>query len=943
MRSRHRWVLGALLLIAFALRVWRLDVQDIWWDEARNIDVALRPITAIPLAPELDIHPPGYFLLLHIWMNAAGHSAFATRFFSVWFGVLLVPLVYALARRLGMPKAGVFAALYATLAPFLIGEAQETRMYTLTFALLTLAAIALWDTTRGRRRAWVGLGILTAASVLVHYSAVFVLVALYLYGFLRAFYLRVRSASRSSHTTPHPTRLVLDLIRAGVLSLVLFLPQAPRAYQQIAPYGNPNLVVPTLGDYLGQLWRAYTVGMAAEGAWVMYALVALAMGFVGGGMLFCVLGRGARAPLSHVVYPLLALLLPVFLYYAVLVQRATFAPRYISFVVPFLAVLLGVALAGWWRLHRLVGGGVTLALVALLALGIYADQFNPRYFREDTSGLSRWLAQNAGPEDLILIDVPYPLGFYYPRYSQNPDVPPPAAPGNLAPAYYLFVDIHHVDERLNQLAAGKRRIFWVQWFKSDTDPRGAVDFLLRKYGVHEGQTAFRGYRVDWYRMPRDVRYRLEEGMRPLRVNFDGRLSTVAVGAGQAPRVPPQVLRASDEGMLPRPVWAVVDWQKIGRADRPYKVSARLRDPLGQPVTQDDRRLVNDRHLAPPYWDDGDVARNVYLLRLPLGTPPGDYTLTLRVYDLETLAPLPAQDAAGVPLGPDAPVATVRVRKAASFPVVTPTALVNAPIALVEYAVDVSEAAPGTTVPISLLWVKQAAISGEPLRVNLMLVDDAGRSYSVDDMPPVSWYPTDRWDVGEVVRSRLPWRIAPDTPNGAYTIRLRLVDREGQVLGEMDLGRVVVKGRARHFQVPPLQHALTPPPRFDDIALLMGYDIAGEITPGASLAITLTWKALGPTPSGYKTSVQVLDAANRVLAQEDHIPLRGEAPTTSWLAGEILQDRFDLTLPEALPPGPRRVIVLMYEENTLQRVPVLGAQDKVLGDFVELYRDEGRQE
>ncbi len=921
-----RWIqarggLFLLLLIAFALRVWRLDVQDIWWDEARNIDVALRPLAAIPLAPELDIHPPGYFILLHLWMRAAGHTAFATRFFSVWFGVLLIPLIVALLRRIGRPRAGAGAALYAALAPFLIGEAQETRMYTLTFALLTLTAIVLWDTLRERTGekgatppGWVYLGLLTAASVLVHYSAVFVLIAIYLYGLVY----RMWDGYRREGGTPPPAAIVRSpLLRAGVLSLLLFLPQAPRAYQQIAPYGNPNLVVPTFAAYVGQLWRAYTVGIPAEGPWVSYALVGL------GGILLLGLvyeiGMGRHR--AATAYLLTAVLLPLLLYYAVLVRRATFAPRYISFVLPFLAGLWGIALAGWWRIRREIGGGMVLAFAAVLALGIHAGQFNPAYFREDTSGLARWLVAHTTADDLILIDVPYPLGFYYPRFSKDPDVPPPARPSHIAPAYYLFVDIHHVDERLNRLAAGKKRIFWVQWYKSDTDPRGVVTFLLRKYGVHAGRTAFRGYTVDWYRVDPNAHYRVAEGLRPLRVHFGDEVATVALAAAQAPPLPPAILRASDEEPGPRPVWGVVDWQRIGEAHKAYKVSARLQDPLGHLVAQDDRRLLDDRHLAFPYWERGERARNVYLLPLPVGTPPGTYTLTLRVYDPDTLEPLPARDAEGHPLGPDAAVARVRLRKAALFPPLTPTALTDAPIALVTYRLAAKEVAAGTPLPLSLLWVKEWAGDGEPLRVQLLLLDERGKAYSVDERPPVPWYPTDRWDVGEVVRSEIPWRLSPDTPNGRYTVHLRLVDRFGRVLDETDLGRVTVKGRPHRFQVPPLAHPLSPPPRFDDIALLLGYDMEGKIAPRGRVSLLLTWKVLTSPRAQYKTSVQILDARNHVLAQEDHVPLRGEAPTSTWLAGEILQDRFDLTLPDALPPGPKRVIVVMYDAQTLRRVPV----------------------
>ena len=66
----RNWPRIALILLfgaGFALRLHELTLQDIWWDEARNIDVALRPFIQVATAPELDIHPPIYFWLLHLW------------------------------------------------------------------------------------------------------------------------------------------------------------------------------------------------------------------------------------------------------------------------------------------------------------------------------------------------------------------------------------------------------------------------------------------------------------------------------------------------------------------------------------------------------------------------------------------------------------------------------------------------------------------------------------------------------------------------------------------------------------------------------------------------------------------------------------------------------------------------------------------------------------
>ena len=133
MKHRWNWLLLLVILAAFGLRVYRLDLQDIWWDEARNIDVAGRALTQIATAPELDIHPPVYFYLLHGWLAGAGpntdqlpgQGAFAARFMSLWFGVLLVPLMAALGRRVGGRWVGLGAALGAAFLPFLLGEARD--------------------------------------------------------------------------------------------------------------------------------------------------------------------------------------------------------------------------------------------------------------------------------------------------------------------------------------------------------------------------------------------------------------------------------------------------------------------------------------------------------------------------------------------------------------------------------------------------------------------------------------------------------------------------------------------------------------------------------------------------------------------------------------------------------------------------------------------------
>ena len=95
-----------ILLIAFALRVYRLDAQSIWWDEGHSIQMASAALTQIPTLPGMDVHPPGYFVFLHGWMALAGRSEFALRDLSVVFSMLTVALLIRFAQELAGRRAG---------------------------------------------------------------------------------------------------------------------------------------------------------------------------------------------------------------------------------------------------------------------------------------------------------------------------------------------------------------------------------------------------------------------------------------------------------------------------------------------------------------------------------------------------------------------------------------------------------------------------------------------------------------------------------------------------------------------------------------------------------------------------------------------------------------------------------------------------------------------
>ncbi|MBL7184210.1 MAG: glycosyltransferase family 39 protein [Anaerolineae bacterium] len=143
-------ILILLLLTAFSLRLYRLDHQEIWGDEAHSAYVASLPLLSA-VSPRTETNPPLYHLLLYFWVRLAGSSVFALRFLSLVLGVLTVPLVYRLARLAFGELVGLLAALLCAISPFQVYYSQEARMYALATFATALSMFLLARIVSGER------------------------------------------------------------------------------------------------------------------------------------------------------------------------------------------------------------------------------------------------------------------------------------------------------------------------------------------------------------------------------------------------------------------------------------------------------------------------------------------------------------------------------------------------------------------------------------------------------------------------------------------------------------------------------------------------------------------------------------------------------------------------------------------------------------------------
>jgi len=137
------WV-AAATTVALGLRLVRIGSESLWRDETFQWWSTTFTWAEILRNASGDVHPPLYALLTKVFVGVFGDAEWALRLPAALLTAAAVPLIAALGRRAGGPRAGVLSAWIAALAPALVRYGQEARSYGLlvfasAFALVTLS------------------------------------------------------------------------------------------------------------------------------------------------------------------------------------------------------------------------------------------------------------------------------------------------------------------------------------------------------------------------------------------------------------------------------------------------------------------------------------------------------------------------------------------------------------------------------------------------------------------------------------------------------------------------------------------------------------------------------------------------------------------------------------------------------------------------------------
>jgi len=133
-------ILILILAFSFLIRIYDLQNENLWPDEAVTIYNAHKPVSHnIQWSLSLGYFPL-YHIILSIWEKFFGLREFSVRFLSVIFGVFSVYMAYRIGGLMFNKRVGLYSAIIIALSPFNVYYSQEARIYTM-FVLLTLLSV----------------------------------------------------------------------------------------------------------------------------------------------------------------------------------------------------------------------------------------------------------------------------------------------------------------------------------------------------------------------------------------------------------------------------------------------------------------------------------------------------------------------------------------------------------------------------------------------------------------------------------------------------------------------------------------------------------------------------------------------------------------------------------------------------------------------------------
>jgi mannosyltransferase len=394
----YAMLLALVTVVAAILRFHAIAAKSVWLDEGISVDIARLPWPRFLHAMwSGEANMVLYYILLRFWLPFGGSEGFV-RGLSVLFSVATVPVVYLLGTRLFGRRVGLLAALLLAINAYHIRYAQEVRSYAMVVFFAVLATWLLAKNLQEPSSAHWGIyAVVCALTAYSHFYAVLL---------VPAHAISILSWRRDEIPW---RKLVGSLLAFGVMviPIAIFI----FAIYILKTGSPPKLWFPPLeSDSL------LILGVDFSGVYgrTLLSLDVLAVGIAALGAARA--RRGGEHTGDAWGYTLLFswLVLPVVTVVTVSLVKPLFVPRFLSFCLPALLLLVAVGIS---RLRPVILSWVLF--VAISTCSIFADvryyQYDFEMRRTDWRTVNSYVFEHARPGDSIFFCEPAgeaPFGFY---------------------------------------------------------------------------------------------------------------------------------------------------------------------------------------------------------------------------------------------------------------------------------------------------------------------------------------------------------------------------------------------------------------------------------------------------------------------------------------------------------------------------------------------------
>jgi len=588
--------LGAVILLGFCLRAFRLDFQSLWYDETYSLHIARGSFASVGAVPEAE--PLLHYYLLWLWIRAAGFTEFATRYLSLVAGTLTLPVLYQMVRSAVKGRwLPVLAAGLLAISPYAIDYSQEVRLHIFAGLFAAAATYAfLASLRRPSAGRWLAYTVLAVLGLYTSYYLALLLVALNLPVLIRG------PRSRSWFV-------------ADVGAIALALPGVAIGYSRLTAFSEPYPVIQSLLDPARfALVTPGTVTFLALPATIQMwlGLAALVLIVAGGWWLV----RSKRQQFA-VVLVSGALLTYVLVFAVPATLRISYYDRYELLALPGLLALLAAGLACLAHRARWLAGAVSAALLIATGTALFNGYARQAYQRDDNRDALALIRQRAQPDEMLIYDLPLlytVVDYYAPDLSIPREGLPLAKNPKLPPERQFLASTSDRQATERELAKLSRQHAGF-WLLLSGDPTQWTEDWLDANSLPVSNRWFGNARVKHYRPLPSAAPASLAGGEPVDKSF-GPLRLRQVRPG--PLVPGK----------PWPVYLA--WEVASAPDADYTVSLQLFDGRGERVAQHDAQPF-DGALPTSQWVPGKAYQDLVILSPPPSLSPGVYRLQVSVY------------------------------------------------------------------------------------------------------------------------------------------------------------------------------------------------------------------------------------------------------------------------------------------------------------------------